>query len=547
MQRFRVLLMPALLLVTVSQLSAADANQLAPVPSPDAKAKAKALLEETFGKEMESTRAAEQRGLARQLLELLAKAEVDAPMHYVLLTCAAEASAAAGDLETAMDAMARLRSAFAVPPEASYALETDLLTRVWRQARKPEQYADVAWRFADLAQRATTTRHWDAAREAMKDLYTTARAAKAADLLRSARPLNDYLRDVKLLQRSTDRAEKQLAENANDLSAHRTLGEYLAFVQGQWDEGLKHLSQGSDASLAAIARADLARPVDANAQLRLADAYLKEAAAKRNVIPVAGLARRAIHWYTQAVAHLSGEAKTSAQRQLAQARETLAATIPTIGNRAPKGALLHLSFDRSSLRQVKGVAVFNDKAKPKRLGIPHDVALKDGVSGQAGMFNGRSSTITFQPASGPLNNTTELSIAVWVRTNIAGGWIVGQRQKGPVNGEYLVGIDGEGRPHYWDYNGGYGIKGSASKAVADGKWHHVAFVRKGAAYGWYVDGKPAGSGTGTSRVIVNLDFAIGCDHRDRGGFYNGLLDELYLYSRPLSKEEVGRLYKMGNP
>ncbi|MFP4053886.1 MAG: LamG domain-containing protein, partial [Phycisphaerae bacterium] len=458
-----------------------------------------------------------------------------------------EASAAGGDLETALDALNRLREAFALEGTRSFALEMELLTKVWRQARKPRQYAEVAWRFAALADRATAARHWPTARAAMKNLYTTARAAREVDLLSNARPLNEYLKSVQRLQLSAARAESRLTERPNDLTAHQTRGEYLAFVQGEWDQGLKHLTQGSDATLAAIARADLTQPADPNAQLRLADAYLKEAAGQQRALATGGLARRAVEWYSRAIPHLDADAKASAGKQLDKAKQILAAAVPAIGSPVPRGAVLHLSFDRSSLKQVKGVTVLGDKAQPKRLGNPHDVTLKDGVRGQAGAFNGRSSAVVFRPAAGPLNNTTDLSIACWVRTSNAGGWIVGQRQKGPVDGEYLLGIDGEGRPHYWDYNSGYGIRATASKAVTDGKWHHVVFVRKGTEYGWYVDGKPAGAGKGTSRVIVNLQLGVGYDHRDQGGFYNGLLDELLLYSRVLSREEVKQLHRMGNP
>lgn len=58
--------------------------------------------------------------------------------------------------------------------------------------------------------------------------------------------------DVKVLD-AVKKAELKLAEKPDDPEANLTLGKYLAFVKGDWEGAIPHLSMGSDAILKAAA------------------------------------------------------------------------------------------------------------------------------------------------------------------------------------------------------------------------------------------------------------------------------------------------------
>lgn len=72
-------------------------------------------------------------------------------------------------------------------------------------------------------------------------------------------------------------------------------------------------------------------------------------------------------------------------------------------------------------------------------------------------------------------------------------------------------------------------------------WYHLARVLDGKEHILYVDGEesdraPGGNASGWKGV-----FGIG--KADWGGPFHGAIDDVKLYSRPLSAEEVGREYR----
>jgi serine/threonine protein kinase/tetratricopeptide (TPR) repeat protein len=83
----------------------------------------------------------------------------------------------------------------------------------------------------------------------------------------------------------------------------------------------------------------------------------------------------------------------------------------------------------------------------------------------------------------------------------------------------------------------------------DGKWHHVAFVYDGTKFYLYMDGKldnealwPASMATNTTDEIHVL---IGENSSEKGHYWNGLIDDLRIYSYALSEAEVKALYEEG--
>jgi hypothetical protein len=75
-------------------------------------------------------------------------------------------------------------------------------------------------------------------------------------------------------------------------------------------------------------------------------------------------------------------------------------------------------------------------------------------------------------------------------------------------------------------------------------WIHVAITRTGNDYNLYVNGVLAGSGTDTA---PDLPTTTGWQMSGRGGFmYHGSLDEVTLYNRALSADEVAAIFHAGS-
>jgi hypothetical protein len=85
--------------------------------------------------------------------------------------------------------------------------------------------------------------------------------------------------------------------------------------------------------------------------------------------------------------------------------------------------------------------------------------------------------------------------------------------------------------------------------VTNGTWHHVAGTFDGAITRIYVDGKPAGTpGFWTGELAYTpYDLTIGGNRANRsrevfGASFNGVLDDVMMFNRALSAEEIRQLY-----
>ena len=78
----------------------------------------------------------------------------------------------------------------------------------------------------------------------------------------------------------------------------------------------------------------------------------------------------------------------------------------------------------------------------------------------------------------------------------------------------------------------------------DGRWHHLAGLRRNGKVEVYLDGLQLGSAANDTAGAFDLqgdDWWIGCDTRTGATEFNGDLDEVRLWTRGLSSNEVARL------
>lgn len=91
-------------------------------------------------------------------------------------------------------------------------------------------------------------------------------------------------------------AREQLAANPNDGAAHSSVGGYLCYLQGKWDEGLPHLVKSEDAAAVKAATLDLAAPTTTDERQAVADAWWT-VAGRQDGVAKAQVMLRARHWY----------------------------------------------------------------------------------------------------------------------------------------------------------------------------------------------------------------------------------------------------------
>ena len=176
-----------------------------------------------------------------------------------------------------------------------------------------------------------------------------------------------------------------------------------------------------------------------------------------------------------------------------------------------------------------------------------------GKIGQGVQLDGSSDYISI-PAATSLNlvNDTDWSASVWVYWRNDDNRIAyNMMQQEGSAGRTILGIDSQDtdctndNEFYTYVGGGYTCSGVSAKL---GVWQHVVMtvVENGAsdAIQFYVDGVAAGSGTKSSETNDDQVWLIGTD-KSHTLTFDGILDDVRIYNKALSADEVRRLYELG--
>lgn len=185
-------------------------------------------------------------------------------------------------------------------------------------------------------------------------------------------------------------------------------------------------------------------------------------------------------------------------------------------------------------------------------------AIDSSSSGDNGTINGAAATtdrnggangaMAFNSASNnyiSLNNLsipTDISVSAWVySTNFTQqGMIV---VKNPVNAEWEFFFENNGKL-VWNTSGGYSVSASCAHP-SNSAWHHVVATQSGTTATIYIDGSQCF--TGTKNAIGNASGEIDIGRYTGGYYFNGSIDDVRIYNRAISANEVNALYQSYNP
>jgi hypothetical protein len=180
--------------------------------------------------------------------------------------------------------------------------------------------------------------------------------------------------------------------------------------------------------------------------------------------------------------------------------------------------------------------------------------VPNGLVSQAFAFDGVTgcTTIAHNSALQPTNITVE----AWIKTpGSTDMQLVVDKSHGPTNDGWALHVMPDGRI-VWGYGYGSGFPACFSTGtVDDDAWHHVAATLDGSMLRVFIDGAPdgtlayPGSPVGNTRPVHIGAWYTGDLSYSSASFtrhFNGLIDEVSLYSRALTAAEVQAIHAAGS-
>jgi len=172
------------------------------------------------------------------------------------------------------------------------------------------------------------------------------------------------------------------------------------------------------------------------------------------------------------------------------------------------------------------------------------VQWADGKIGGGLRFTGPGSALRVEDAE-ELRLPGDLTLALWMKKEgEAGDWscLLGKGEKQERN--YCLWLEGNTRCVMFQQYGAAAVNLKSSAGVPDNTWTHVVATAEGAKATLYLNGvkngeMPRGGTASTPAFPVGMGWA--CEH----GTYRGVLDDIRIYRRALTADEVRTLYEQG--
>ncbi len=182
-------------------------------------------------------------------------------------------------------------------------------------------------------------------------------------------------------------------------------------------------------------------------------------------------------------------------------------------------------------------------------GVIYGPQWTEGVIGTALEFNGTDDYVDIGPGVPPTGPKT---ISAWVKIPPVGQgsadslydfFILEGRQAG---NEIAVLYFNDGvELKYWNQVAG-GIEIKHTVALDDDEWHFVGLTYDLVTWTLYLDGFPVTTGTGDDHSAIVSGESIGGDTGSMFRAWYGKIDDVRIYDKALSEDEVELLYLMGN-
>lgn len=202
------------------------------------------------------------------------------------------------------------------------------------------------------------------------------------------------------------------------------------------------------------------------------------------------------------------------------------------------GLLAYYTFDSQNCNDALGEEDFHGivQGQGNEMSFVKDTPTNDGYA-----LKGSDGGKWYKILRAPDKNQTEITYSIWIKTkdtNARWFYALGEYK---YNSEYYSSFRGLGFNNGyalcgWD-NGPYAFSTQLHTLLLDGGWHHLAMTLKSGENIVYIDGRYIETGKGWwYSKLYNHAIA-------RLGAYNGIMDNLRIYNRILTQDEIRQIYR----
>src|SRR5882672_7343443 len=255
---------------TPPPVPAGDVFPRAPVPEAAKQKEAEKLLKELYKEQYAKKGANDRQILARALLDQARKSLEDPAALWVIYRDAQDFAAQTGDLKTLLTAVDETARYFDVDGPA---MKHAALTVAAKSAKTAEDNTALLEALDPLIDELLAADQYEAAEKAASTAQQIARKLNLPRATARAAVRAKEVSEAKSRFAAMKSVLQTLAKTPDDPAANNEMGQFLCFVKGNWDLGLRFLVKGSDAGLKALAEKELALPTAVADQVVVADAW----------------------------------------------------------------------------------------------------------------------------------------------------------------------------------------------------------------------------------------------------------------------------------
>jgi len=225
------------------------------------------------------------------------------------------------------------------------------------------------------------------------------------------------------------------------------------------------------------------------------------------------------------------------------------------GTNLASGLVGHWTFDGKYLTTTTSTDTSGQGNNGTLTGANGKPVPTQGRLGQALSFDGVDDYVSLGNPSSLSPGSGGFSISSWFKTSVTGRYIYWDSTAtgGNIPSVQLLVNNNKIHGIYRDASSNEATVSDAGNTVTDNVWHHAVWIKNGTTGTMYLDGVNIGSNTNASLGAINVNAGCNADigvaesgaSCTKSSYFTGSLDDVRVYNRALSANEVLQLYNLG--